>query len=297
MTESIIIGATRHMDILHERLCEEFKPLAKEGLRFNLEKNPAGKFTFLACHFFNPEVNRGKKNIRSLYLKNVVNAICEIILNHWKKIILEEIIRETYYYFSAEERDIILSNALEYISGNEMVAKDLLRFKYKRKILNELYEFLNSNNYIIIDGFIRFRLKDYVNDLYEAAEQAVDDFLMEREYREFIQLLKYFVDIQDPRVDCVNVVLESEEVFKLYNEKGELIDSDYMEGFIADFIGGGINYEDLLISSLITIAPNEIIFHFNTDNKHKTAVDMISKIFSGRVRQCEGCSLCKKGDN
>ena len=30
-------------------------------------------------------------------------------------------------------------------------------------------------------------LKDYIGELRDAAEKAVDEFLMEREYREFIQ--------------------------------------------------------------------------------------------------------------
>ena len=39
-----------------------------------------------------------------------------------------------------------------------------------------------------------------------------------------------------------------------------------MEGYIIDFVDNEINYEDLLISALITIAPKEITLHY----KHKT---------------------------
>lgn len=294
MEESIFIGATRHMDVLYKRLHEELKPLENEGLQVSLEKNPDGKFSFLACNFSALQAHRQRKQIRTVYLNNVANAICEIILNHWEKVILENIIRESYYYFSPEERDIILSYALEYISGDNPARGNIYYKKRKERILDELSEFLNTNNYIVIDGFIRFRLKDYVNELYEAAEQAVDEFLMEREYKEFIQLLKYFVDIQEPRVDCVNVLINANGVFELYDEKGELIDNGLMEDFMIEFISSEINYEDVLISSLVTIAPNEIIFHFEPTKKQKVTVDTISKVFSGKVKYCKGCSFCQK---
>lgn len=291
MEESIFIGATRYVDVLHERLCEELKPLERHGFQVSLEKKPDGKIRFVACNFI---AFSTKEHMRTVYLSNVANAICETILNHWEKVILENIIRESYYYFNADERETILSNALEHISGDELSGGDFYRRKRKNRILNELSEFLNGNNYIVIDGFIRFRLKDYVNELYEVVEQAVDNFLMEREYREFVQLLKYFVDVQEPRVNSVNVIMNSDGVFELYDENEELIDNNQMEEFMIEFISSEINYEDLLISSLVTIAPNEIIFHFKPDKKQKVAMDTINKVFAGKVKYCEGCPLCQK---
>ena len=41
-------------------------------------------------------------------------------------------------------------------------------------------EYFESSNTIILDGFINFRLKDYLKDLEEIVEKAVDNFLMEK---------------------------------------------------------------------------------------------------------------------
>ncbi len=295
MEESIFIGATRHMDILHDRLHEQLKSLVNEGLQVRMEESPDGKFTFVACNFIGLGAGQKRKYVRTVCMDNVANTICEIILNHWEKVILENLIKETFYYFNAEERNTILSHALEHISNKDEAVYITYRHQRKKKILSELSEFLSTNNYIVIDGFIRFRLKDYVNELYEVAEQAVDEFLMEREYREFIQLLKYFVDIQDPRVSCVNVTMDADGVFKLYDENGELIDNNNMEEFMIEFISSEINYEDLLISSLVTVAPSEIVFHFQPKKNQKVTVETIKKVFPGKVRYCSGCPLCDKG--
>ena len=41
---------------------------------------------------------------------------------------------------------------------------------------------------------------------------------MEREYREFIRLLKYFVDIQDPKFEIIHVVLKPDNKYILLDE-------------------------------------------------------------------------------
>ena len=49
-------------------------------------------------------------------------------------------------------------------------------------------------------------MKDYVSELEDTIEQGGGEYLMEREYNEFIKLLRYFVEIQEPKVDTVNVL-------------------------------------------------------------------------------------------
>lgn len=53
----------------------------------------------------------------------------------------------------------------------------------------------------------------------EIIDNAVDDFLIEREYKEFIRLLKYFVEIQDPKFNVVHVVMEYDDNYMLLDEK------------------------------------------------------------------------------
>ena len=54
-----------------------------------------------------------------------------------------------------------------------------------------------------------------------------------------------------------------------------------------------INYEDLLISALITIAPKTVMLHFaSAAGKANTVVETIKSVFAGRVTVCRGCKLC-----
>jgi len=294
MAQIISIGATQHIELLKAKLGRELKLFEGDGIKVDLEESPAGKFTFLACRVAkHGDCSYTQEDTRVIFEHYIADIISDIILNHWENILLKEIIRENYYYFGDEEKNLIYNYALRHINQEGEDSRNAIYWlSRKSKILQKLLEFLRHSNRIIIDGFIRFRLKEYMNELRDATDKAVDDFLIEREYGEFIQLLKYFVEIQEPRVEVVHVQIMAGGIFKLFDDKQQPIRSDYLEGFVIDLVDNEINYEDLLISALITIAPKRITLHYKNDGSQSATLDTIKNVFTGRVSECKGCSLC-----
>lgn len=286
MAQCISIGTAYHKDLLKDNLNRELWTFKDKGATIRMEESPAGGLTFLACCV------SGTEHMEPIFRQQIAGVITDLIVNKWQKKLLEDIIRINYYYFDDDEKNTIYNYAQKKLNFNEKSQE-----KNKYWILQKLTEYLSSNTDLVIDGFVRFRLKEYVNSLYDVADQAVDEFLSEREYNEFIELLKYFVEIQEPRVDLVNVVLCSDGVFKLFDDKGQVINSDYLHDFMMDLTDNEINYEDLLISALITIAPRQIKFHPGKGKMPTGTMDTISKVFSGRVSKCDGCSLCNANNN
>lgn len=287
MVNQISIGASSYIDLIKVRLASELKQLEGRGLKFNIQENPAGKYTFLSCSV------AGEEDAMAMFKHYIADVLSDLIMCKWQRTMLVDIIRENYYYFGEEERRTIFQNALNYLEDLDAGDQSsVVKMRKKRMILTRLKEFLGTCNQIVIEGFIRFRLKEYIRELQEAADKAVDDFLMDREYKEFIQLLKYFVDIQDSRTDVVNVVMKANGVFKLFDGQHRVINSAYLEGFILDLTESEINYEDLLISALITIAPREIIFHAGKAEVPTTTLETVKNIFTQRVNLCRGCELC-----
>ncbi|NLI13892.1 putative sporulation protein YtxC [Pelotomaculum propionicicum] len=297
MAQTISIGATQHIDLLKAKLGRELKLFNTDGLKVELEESPAGKFTFLAFSVSNCGPHRiSQEEVQSVFKHYLADIISDIILTHWEDILLKDIIRENYYYFNEEEKKLIYDYALRHINREGQESGPTIYWaNRKSRILHKLIDFLHYNNRIIIEGFIRFRLKEYVSELKEAADKAVDDFLIEREYQEFVQLLKYFVEIQEPKVEVVHVLIRGNGVFRLYDGNMQPIRSDYMEGFMIDLSDNEINYEDLLISALITIAPREITLHCKSSNGMSTTLDTIRNVFTGRVKECTGCPMCGTG--
>lgn len=294
MAQTISIGATQNIGALKARLGREMELFAREGLKLVFEENKAGKFTFLACRVsFNGSGEYSEEDYQMILKYFMAEIISDVILNYWGDTLLKDIIRTNYFYLGDEEKNLIFDYAARYAKRGENSWKEIGWLNRKNFILQKLLDFFHTNDSIIIDGFIKFRLKEYIYELHEAAEKAVDDFLMEREYREFIQLLKYFVEIQEPKIEMVNVLIKSSGTFHLFDEKMVPIKNDYMESTVLNLVDSEINYEDLLISALITIAPMKITLHYlHTDRQSSTTLETIKSVFTGRVLECPGCRIC-----
>ena len=169
--------------------------------------------------------------------------------------------------------------------------KPLIR---RNNIVHRVIEYLERNQEIVLEGFINFRLKDYIMEIEDIVDAAVDDFLLEKEYLEFIRLLRYFVEIQEPKINEVHILLEKNNVFKLVDRNGKAIESEYLDGFAVELMNNSINYEDLLISALITLAPRLVVIHLTNPDEPRDTIKTIENVFGKRVRRCNGCIICSK---
>ncbi len=291
MNSSISIGASQHIDLIKNNLNRQFRVLEGEGIKLEVNELPSGKYTFLQCNI-NKEYQQkfGEKGCR-IFKNYVASVVSDVILTKWESIIINDIIQNNYYYFDEEEKRLILEYVQKYIRDNNPSGASGSS-RRRNQIYRRIKEYLANNDQLVVEGFIRFRLKEYISELREAIENAVDDFLMEKEYSEFIQLLRYFVEIQEPRIDLTHVVLKENGCFYLYDDKKDSINSDYLEDFLIN-LDGEISYEDLLISALISISPRKIVFHCQQDNFPDATIKTIKDVFVGRVEVCHGCEWCK----
>ncbi|MBW4829731.1 MAG: putative sporulation protein YtxC [Clostridiaceae bacterium] len=210
--------------------------------------------------------------------------ISEIIIEYYlKEIILKDVFMK-YNNFNKDEKVEIVQLAYKNLyNKNEFI-------KEKELIFKEVYDYISINDLMIVDGFVSFRLKSIDRIINEIIKRSIDEFSAVKEYREFINVLQYFIDIQEPKIDLVNVVIDDE--YKLYDKENNLIDNDFFNDIINELSDDGINEDDILISSIITIAPQKLIIHVNEENKSKEIVDILQSVFIDKVEFCKGCNLC-----
>lgn len=132
----------------------------------------------------------------SLFLSKISSLLSFLVIDELEENLLKRIIIQNYFYFDANERNKILSICFD------LMAEDLSYiFDKKFKIVyNNFYSFLSNNNAIVLNGFINFRLKDYFNILDDIVNEAVNTFIIEKEYLEFISLLRLYINAQAPRM-------------------------------------------------------------------------------------------------
>lgn len=222
-------------------------------------------------------------------MEQIANIIADIVIDHLEKKFINSIIKHKYQHFSSDERDIIQEMTIDHLNESITPDRRLGKILRREEIIRQILKYFNQNHDLNIEGFVRFRLKDYINELKIAVERSVDDFIIEKEYNEFIDLLKYFVELQEPRISLVNVIQKEDNSFKILDDQSNAINNEYLEGYLAEMFEDEVEYEDLLVSALINVAPLKIILHFHNQETEKA----VKKIFGERVEVCSGCDLCK----
>ena len=108
------------------------------------------------------------------FLVQFSELIANMIIFFYERKILDKIIEDNYCYFEDFEKQIILKICEKIIEMQEA------SFKYKEEILKGLvYEyFLDNNKYMILDGFMNFRVKPYLEVLDYVVDTSVTNFVL-----------------------------------------------------------------------------------------------------------------------
>jgi len=281
---TIVLASARSLDLLSSRLGSAL------GKEWSLRQWKAGGFNFCQCSL-NPGRRQLSRRPRKDWQEEVAAGVAAFIVEVLETELLEKIICGQY---EIEEEDArgVCSRAKRILQQGERAYPGSY---WRGKILVErLKEYLQENSYLNIDGFVRFRLPDYLMELERAAEEAVEEYIVEKEYDEFICVLKYFVEMQEPRVERVHVVLTPQGGFRLFDGDNRSLERDYLEGFEVDVGDSELNYEDLLLSALITLAPRQIVLHGSEKGKGHGIIHTLKSVFGERVRMCNGCNRCRQ---
>lgn len=163
----------------------------------------------------------------------------------------------------------------------------------RQRIAATLMTCLETNTYLNIDGLFQFRMQNYTAELKDVVDYAVDEYIMEQQYQEFIHLLKYFVLLQESKIPEVHIVHQPDqpgEQFQITNEIGESIPISDWDSFVVETVDQDIRFEDMIISTLISVAPEKIIIH--SREPEMQAIKTIEQIFEDRTALCTYCSVC-----
>lgn len=286
MTEPISIGTSTIPKLLFSRLYNGLSLLEQKGLPLNIDVDKIGNITFMDC--------RPKGQIEESFevIKTyIANCLAEIIVDEWENRIIRKLVRHNYYYYTEEEKQVIQKKAREIL--NPVSQDSYHRQQRKEKVMLKILDYLELHKELILEGFINFRLKDYQQELESIVSSAVDEFLLEKEYQEFIRLLKYFVEIQEPRIDTVKIVFWHNGKFSIFNKEDKPVEHECLDSLMLELRENDINYDDLLISALITLAPREVELHLERGVARGDTIKTIENVFGRRVYNCSGCRLCR----
>lgn len=222
------------------------------------------------------------------------SALADFVLEMKESELIRGIVKSYVYYNEPGEFDKITNYAVQILNEGIMQEEtsDLHKTARKAKLLSQFREYLNLHSSIHVDGFIQFRLKEYQQELKEVVDHAIDEYLLDKEYQEFISLLRYFVLVQDPKMAETHVFHVGDCQFQLMHDDFTPVEVEELDSFFQDIVDQDIQYEDIIVSTLINVSPEKVVIH--TEETHHNIVKTISSIFEGRVEICNSCDQCLK---
>lgn len=291
----LLLAADKNIDIIKDKLKRQVETFVNEGVVLEEEVESKDGLDFLKYSVKIESIkNYPISDFINIFKFCVANALWDYIQLYEEPHLIRKIIEQEYYYFDIRERIEIERNTLQILNEEGKLLDFNENITRKNKIISSIIAYLNNDFQLNLKGFLTFRLKDYSLELEETVEKAVEDFLLDKEYNEFIKLLKYFVDIQDSKIETIHIILEADGKYTLYDNNNSLIDNDYIKDIASEISENNfLTYDDLLISSLITIAPKFVYIHQSNTIKRSDVIKTITKVFANRVKICNGCDWCK----
>jgi putative sporulation protein YtxC len=245
--------------------------------------------------FFCSDDNLSKSNIKTFNLQ-VANMLYKIVVTRYYKKDLDSFLSDSYFFLGNEEIKQVkpkIQMALlneGNISGPSMV----YYINRKNSVIDKITKCIEENDEINISGFLTFRTKELKGQLECIVDKAVEDYMVEKEYDEFIKLLKYFVEVQESKVDEVNIIIEKDGSYYLRDDEGNDLVGNMMMELPGVKFDSKENQEELIISTMISSAPKKVIIHCAEHCKNKELLQTISKVFVDRVYYCDKCAACKR---
>ncbi|MCZ8516525.1 putative sporulation protein YtxC [Paenibacillus filicis] len=238
------------------------------------------------------------KDAEAVYA-GAASAIADYMLAEEERKLIRKLIREEFEYDQEDEMAQIMVYCEQMLSGASSAEGEFplshARDRRKGKIISEVTGYLSEHTELNLDGFMRFRLHGYMDELREVVEYAVDEYVMDRQHQEFISLLQYFVYIQEAKIPFVHLIHKGGGDFLLLNDRMERINTDDREATVTvEMLEKDMNFEDMIVSTLITVSPQQIYIH--TREPEVQVIKTISQIFENRVELCGYCRLCHSLD-
>ena len=257
-------------------LLSQFKNIKLQDVYFSCKKFKV--FSNIFIHY--------KGSNLKLFLYNITEIFSSLIFNFYEIDIAKRIISNDYFYFNIIEQNEILLK-FHYLCDND---KNAFSSK-KASLINSFYKILENTNKVYLKGIITFRLSDYIKELQNQIDLAVNQYLIEKEYNEFVSLLRLYISTEPSQVNFVHLIYKNGTPI-LLDENKKIIETD--SNFINAKYLSDITFStsDIALNTLLNIIPKKIYIHL-IDEKIDEFITTLELIFEHRIVMCTDCNICR----
>lgn len=209
-----------------------------------------------------------------------------LVIDELEELLLKNLLQKNYFYFNSDEKKHISDMCFGIFADDFNLYFD----KKYNCLINDFKNYLTCNKSIVLNGFINFRIKNYIAILEDVVDEAVNAFIIEKEYLEFVSLLKMYISSQSPNCELIHLVYTNENSILLDENKTVINISDdiFKAKYLSDIT---FSSNDYALNGLLSLLPKKIYIHL-IDNCIDEFIHTLALIFEGRVDICTDCNIC-----
>ena len=142
----------------------------------------------------------------------------------------------------------------------------------------------------MLDGIINFRIKEYIKLLDNIVDMAVNQYIIEKEYEEFINLLKIYVDQAETGTNLLHLIYSNGESILLDSDKNivSLSENIFNAKYLSDIT---FSSNDFALNTLLSMVPKKLEIHLIDEEDE--FINTLKLIFENRIYICKDCNICK----
>ncbi len=186
-----------------------------------------------------------------------------------KKTLLE------YHMLSSEEKEIVFQSALK--KANEFQEEMIFLIRNQLQIMLEIYGNLK------LEGFLCFCMQNYREKLEEIVEDCLEAYLSQQEYLEFLELLSYYVEIEEYRFGHLIAIAQDDGSYCCYDENLHNITQRCTEQFYLECHDKKPEPDDFFITILILMLPERVSIYGVENIHNRKFLNTLRCIFKERV--------------
>jgi len=279
----LILKLAYNEDLNFSRDLQELRELLKKkDILIGFVESIEGKTHIIKIICEEESYNEKIKEIINLYVSNI---LYRIVIDNYREKEMYEFLIENYFFLKQNEILEVEDEIVKELKCEEKTKSEDSIYCLNRinSIIEKIKECINENQELNIEGFITFRMRKLRSDIERIIDKVVERYMVEREYKEFVKLLKYFVEIQECKIEEINIIIEENNNYIVKNGKGKDLYHDFINEIMQEQGNVDLNMEDILISGLITSAPKNINIYGKENCTNKEFLDTIENVFGNRV--------------
>lgn len=224
---------------------------------------------------------------KELFYTKLATILSYLVIDFFETDIIKQILHSNYFYFENSEFTKILNLCEENLC-------DIGDFSFTNRqllLFDIFYDYISTHHSIIITGFINFRLKNYRTLLEEVIDLSVNEFIIEREYLEFISLLRLYINSQPSLNNIIHIISFDTKLLLFDSDMNQIeIDKNVLNAkYLSDI---SFSNNDYVLNALLTLLPQKIYLHIVSPSSNLDFINTLKLIFEERIKICYDCNIC-----